>query len=438
VLLCGITEAAEIKRMDRINALPSHQSTLEPAGAVAPAAGSAAASAADPLRGGEAAPLIFNQETCNSTGEGKKELDEVPPGFGIYQVKRGGRLDPMHGKGARIKDLKKIEALSKTMTKPLFVTLTLDREAWTTENMAQRVAAMSRGERKKFAATDRELAAMTPEEFSYRLAGLRVSRLFSQRLGMKVWVRVIEPQTKTGDGWMHWHCIVEAAGTTWCPDGRWVKLKELWEEMRRVWWDEWQFGRMVRVDLPKSCEKVAGYVAGYIVKGWPAIPPWLLESDKGFRLVGFSKAAGELVRTAMKIPPRLPIERTKPVKRRRHRAKLIDRLACSGESSAVFVEGVYVGTIEAPPNDVALVGVLGATPWLKTAVRTFQGYQGEVERLARFIDATVERGRELVALINSTLYDIGYIDEVRERVRYRREMFRHSWEMMQARAEMCF
>lgn len=54
-----------------------------------------------------------------------------------------------------------------------------------------------------------------------------------EALGVVRWVRVLEFQMKTGDGWPHWHVLADAVGSR----GR-VDLKLAW----RLWRDTWGVG----------------------------------------------------------------------------------------------------------------------------------------------------------------------------------------------------
>jgi len=206
----------------------------------------------------------------------------------------GGRLDPDGGYSKRIYDLKRIKALETFLRRPAILTLTIDR--------------------KRFASP----------EVAYDYASSLVSRLLTDRLCAKTWARVSEVQTKTGDGWIHWHIIVDLAELG--PMGK--VASRVWQ----LWRDKWAIGGC---DLQRINRSVAGYVAGYVTKKWPAIPVWMGESCKRFRLVGFSKRANELIRAALGhvVKPRVE---TGLVRTYRKTRSLFERLAGSGLQTAII------------------------------------------------------------------------------------------------------
>src|SRR5690606_11796195 len=117
----------------------------------------------------------------------------------------------------------------------------------------------------------------------------------SERLGVTVWGRVTEVQTKTGDGWIHYHVALELAGTRWCSSGGWVKLGELASRIQDVWHHRWAYGN-ADLQLVRSKERVASYVAKYLAKPWPAVPQWIGCLFRAPRLVGWSKDASARLR----------------------------------------------------------------------------------------------------------------------------------------------
>lgn len=134
-------------------------------------------------------------------------------------------------------------------------------------------------------------------EAAYQRCADRVRKTMAH-LGA-VWVACIEPQTLTGDGWMHWHVLVRVPGS--------LDLDEALKRVRSAWsirekYDESidvetgeiteRFKRvpigMVHVEVAGSVTGTATYVAKYVMKAWPAVPGWMLDSTSRFRKVRIS------------------------------------------------------------------------------------------------------------------------------------------------------
>lgn len=217
----------------------------------------------------------------------------------LLPARSGGKLCPESGKAARIHDLKCFEHLALEMRKPVFITLTVNRRNF------------------------------VDEEAGYRMLAAKLPDLF-HRLGIRVWGRVYEPQTESGGGWIHAHVVADLAGSG-------LRLGALAKRIWRLWRETWGIGGC-DVKPAKSRRGVAGYMAKYLTKAWPAIPPWMLESTRRFRLVGFSRRASGVLqqrglkcrRVARRVPGLVPRHRRRPCR------PLIDRLAWSGMTCNAF------------------------------------------------------------------------------------------------------
>ncbi|MDA8378311.1 MAG: hypothetical protein M0Z50_14910 [Planctomycetia bacterium] len=114
--------------------------------------------------------------------------------------------------------------------------------------------------------------------------------LLMKRLGVKLWVWVLEFQQKTGDGWPHWHILVDLAD---CPGG-WIDLDRGW----KFWRDKWGIGGLdlqlkQRFRLPRHA---INYITKYLIKSPKyGYPRWVLESVKAIRLVAAYRKLGPLV-----------------------------------------------------------------------------------------------------------------------------------------------
>ncbi len=179
-------------------------------------------------------------------------------------------------------------------------------------------------------------------------------------LGVKLWVWVLEFQQLTGDGWPHWHVLIDVAGL---PGGR-VDLKRAWA----LWLHKWGVGS---VDLGKPGKRgfhksndpghAVMYLTKYLTKqpdgGYPI---WVLRSRRAIRFVQGCRQLGPLVDVPRKRAAR------EVTGARAGRSRLIERMAtCDGrshawlkwkyldESTGELVERVrYAGEISASPQQL--------------------------------------------------------------------------------------
>lgn len=109
-------------------------------------------------------------------------------------------------------------------------------------------------------------------------------------LGVDRWLRVLEFQMKTGDGWPHWHVLADAVGKR----GR-VDLKLAW----RLWRDTWGVGGLDLSNndrlLGRPVSEIIRYLCKYMVK-FPekGFPSWVLELSN-VRFIQGSRSVGALV-----------------------------------------------------------------------------------------------------------------------------------------------
>lgn len=111
-----------------------------------------------------------------------------------------------------------------------------------------------------------------------------------EALGVVRWVRVLEFQMKTGDGWPHWHVLADAVGSR----GR-VDLKRAWH----LWRDTWGVGGLDLSNnerlLDRPVSEIVRYLCKYMVK-FPekGFPSWVLDMSN-VRFVQGSRSVGALV-----------------------------------------------------------------------------------------------------------------------------------------------
>lgn len=174
-------------------------------------------------------------------------------------------------------------------------------------------------------------------------------------LGVKLWVWVLEFQQLTGDGWPHWHILIDVADL---PRGR-VDLKRAW----RLWCTKWGLGS-VDLGKPKFHESndpqhAIMYISKYLTKqpegGYPL---WVMKSRRAIRFVQGCQKLGPLVD--------VPRERSRasedPPASRARRSPLLDRMAKCKQESRVWVRRVDKSTGE--DLGVQFAGQLPASPGL--------------------------------------------------------------------------
>ncbi len=302
-------------------------------------------------------------------------------------------MDPQGGRRLQIRDLEKVKALEKRMKRPAMLTLTIDR--------------------KRFAGP----------EAAYDYAMRRVSRLLTERLGAKTWLRVIEVQTKTGDGWIHWHVLIDL--------GEVGPMGDVAGRVWALWRDKWRIGGC---DLQPIKRSAAGYLASYISKKWTAVPRWMGESRKRFRILGTSTRAGEIIRAALGLPDRIVRMRTPARRRMRKTRRLFDRLAGSGLQMAVIYRGAddvcqYFGTIGAGFNEILCAMQRVAVPWLRCESEVYESKSSCSKRLSLQVatECTREQLTTRVSLIQEALRRCGAFDASLDRYHRARDSWRRSW-----------
>lgn len=196
-------------------------------------------------------------------------------------------------------------------------------------------------DRSRFASPEAAHAAITDGKFIARLM---------RRLGVARWMWTLEFQTKTGDGWPHWHLLVDLAS---CPGGR-LDLKLAWH----LWRDLWKLGGLqLKVKETKAADArhAVFYITKYLTKPpRGGFPIWVLERHS-LRFVQGCKALGPIVSK-----PRTAPDPTSPPRRRRRylgRRSLLDRTAGCEQHTHVFdvdidtdtgaIRHAYRGTIKA-------------------------------------------------------------------------------------------
>lgn len=250
-------------------------------------------------------------------------------------------------------------------------------------------------------------------EKAYEYAMPKVSELL-RFLGAKKWVRVVEVQTKSGDGWIHWHVLIDLAEV----GGLTAARRRCWH----LWRDKWGIGGC---DLDAIRKSAAGYLAKYVTKAWPAVPHWMGASCKRFRLVGFSKLAGQIIRRKMDLPPPRPVAEARHRRKRYRKTRpLFERLASSGMTTGLIYRDAdgrskYLATVPIYWDVLDAVSDALGLP-LEWEGRGSMLAAAMDERKAKAVVQRLER-------VKNNRFDQDYA--------YRLKAWRHSWDRLEYERE---
>jgi hypothetical protein len=183
-------------------------------------------------------------------------------------------------------------------------------------------------------------------------------------LGVKRWLWALEFQQKTGEGWPHWHLLIDLADLK----GHKLDLKRAW----KFWHEKWGLGGLqleAKNTKLTSAEHAIFYITKYLTK-MPegGFPIWVLKTH-GIRFVQGCRKLGPLVARAK--DPKEPadddgIEREKKYAERR---PMLDRMSECGTTSRVYaiamekssgeLKSRFVGTLPVSPGDMIEYANLG-------------------------------------------------------------------------------
>ena len=224
----------------------------------------------------------------------------------------------------------------------------------------------------------------SPEEaYNYVMQKKFLARLLTKEMGVRVWLWVLEAQEKNGDGWPHWHILMDVSGLPgrWYhkssgearankpADGRgWVYIPHFFD-LNRVHrlLREWKIGEQckltVRRDEFTSPEHAINYIVKYLIK-MPerGYPPWMYHHNR-LRFIQASRALGRLTDNDYPVKGRKrkrretkPKER-KPVERVAECGTRVSFIAYNPTEDRYQFKGQYYGnkeTIKAFPSVVAI------------------------------------------------------------------------------------
>jgi hypothetical protein len=200
---------------------------------------------------------------------------------------------------------------------------------------------------------DRSRFASPEEAHRTITAGSFIPR-FMRLLGLSTWLWVLEFQTKTGDGWPHWHLLVDLEDV----GGR-LDLQHAWQ----LWRDRWHLGGL---DLSSSRfadpQHAVLYITKYLTKMPAAFPTWVILRQKAIRFVGGCKPIGSLTGQLSRARTEPEYVEQPDLPFRQPRTLLLCRMARCEMSASVFCidgntetgdgEWKWMGTIPATPDDL--------------------------------------------------------------------------------------
>ncbi len=161
-----------------------------------------AAGSSDSTRGKKtrSTPAGSRTDEAMRRAEAFRREDLAAPGEYVIEPQRsGGAFDPLGLRAGHVARADDVAALGDVLRgRWLFITLTVDRSKFLSPAMA------------------------------YQRCNPRVCRVAAALREAAVWVAAFEVQTKTGDGWPHWHMMIHVG-----EDGR--SLAELKAVVERAW-----------------------------------------------------------------------------------------------------------------------------------------------------------------------------------------------------------
>ena len=269
----------------------------------------------------------------------ESELGDVDEVIELKRHRCNSRFCPTCGReyGFKVRAALLARVSTGLFERPQLLTLTIDRSGTTTG--------------KGFG---------SPAEAHDYVTAMGYVRSLMRQLGVGVWAWVLEFQQGSGEGWPHWHVLIDLAT---CPGGR-VDYGRAWH----LWRDKWRMGGLdfSRAQRNwKSSAAAINYVTKYLTKlperGYPR---WVLDkarAGEAVRFCGGCKAVTPLVS-----PPRGSKPSTDPGDGEtpaRVKRDLPERLAaCSMKSEVVrvtrtklgrVVKRERLGTLPATPREVA-------------------------------------------------------------------------------------
>jgi hypothetical protein len=285
----------------------------------------------------------------------------------------------------------------------------------------------------------------TNAETAYQACNERVRRVAAAVSKHGIYATAFEVQTKTGEGWPHWHLVV------WVPDVERRSNGEIRRAVEAAWriqhcWAEVDetTGELVRrrgcsqsigfsscrfaVDDARS---VAGYCAKYLMKPWPAVPVWMLKGRRQLRKLRLSRGCFEwLERVGRHVPTGPRVVKLGPHRRYRRRS-LLDRMVTSGTKLDVLRrvgwQWRYAGSVPFAPT------IEGVSAMCAAGGVDLRPHQGRPES-KRFV-----LGRDAERRVLSEAFKARAERSAAEFRQVRRGMLLAKWSIVQGSAEaVCF
>ena len=373
----------------------------------------------DVMRGGrrEAPPAPLDQKRDNRLRFGAVE---IPAGRMLVTPHRsGGPFDPYgqrHEDYAKVDTVKAVYAhLAAQGGRLLMLTLTVDR------------------------------AKFLSPEMAYNACNERLRKAIKKVFPDAVRFSTFELQTKTGDGWPHWHLLV------WLPPDDQRSVEELKAKVVKRWITVHQITSVdestgevqtrryrlqiaqpqcIQVELVKQAIGAATYVAKYLTKRWEAVPAWMGESYKRFRKY---RACDRYYEVAEQLTLHHRSRGGRPPRRgcsHHRRRRLFDRMAISAARLNLYEPSgagwKYKGTLSVPATK--LVDVLARVGGELISLGEFGKLRGTVpvDSLAKLFQLVPDYRADQVEFIRERRHEVVHAWDRMQYERERTELFFHS------------
>lgn len=173
----------------------------------------------------------------------------------------------------------------------------------------------------------------SPEDAYHYVMGEKfLARLLTKEMGVRRWVWVLEAQEESGDGWPHWHILIDVAdlpgqwynkakkqGQTekpddvsdWCYVSHFFDLNRVHHLLRK-----WKIGEQCKLTVKRdnfaNSEHAIFYITKYLIKApRRGFPPWMLQT-RNLRFYQPSHEVGKMSTEDKKTPQKEPDKKLRP------------------------------------------------------------------------------------------------------------------------------
>lgn len=251
--------------------------------------------------------------------------------------------------------------------------------------------------------------------YDYVMRNRFLPRLLTKELGIRRWLSVMEPQTDSGEGWPHWHILIDKSPlpgrwyngdqkasskarpadiTGWTYIPRFLDLGRI-HRLLRKWKVGEQFMLSEKRDSFASPLHAVNYITKYLVEAPKrGVPAWMLQKP-GVRIAAASRALGPVLTSSQRKAekPTAAGNQRMPRHRKPNRAP-VERIAeCRKKMAFYSTSSTDSSTISAMPflaTASSLKGFDGATSKDCVSLATGKAYTAwgfnDERQLSGFMD----------------------------------------------------